>query len=114
MENYDPASVSKGFLAAAEEAERYLREVRGKLKTNSAYQSIYDDHLAKFSVYNYLHGRASLASRDSLLVELAELKNIPSPLQSEAFVQERFERHRQAYLEQIEKRYSGQVQGIVS
>lgn len=108
MDTYDPTSASKSFAAAAEEAERYLREVRCKLKTNRSYEHVHDDHLAKFYVFNYLHGRPFLASREAFLSELTRLKSSAFPPPSEVFAPERFERHRQAYLGDLIRRYGGE------
>lgn len=102
---YDQKSVSDSFLWAATEAERYLNEVRGKLKRTRSYEHVFDDHLAKFYVYNYLHGRTFLESQASFLAELRSIKGAPFPAPSEAFDAQWFERCRQSYLAALIERF---------
>ncbi|ERJ19973.1 hypothetical protein SSPSH_000837 [Salinisphaera shabanensis E1L3A] len=101
MKKYDKESISRGFLRRAEDAERYLREVRAKLKDNPSYKHVHDDHLAKFYVYNYLHGRTFLESESMLVAELGRLQALDFPAPREAFSSERFELYRQAYLNEV-------------
>jgi len=52
MTAWNSETISEQFLAQAKDAERYIREVRVKVNTNSSYQHIYDDHLARYYVFN--------------------------------------------------------------
>jgi hypothetical protein len=100
MINWNAEALSKRFLAHAEDAESYLKEVRVKVKTNSSYQHIHDDHLARYYVFNHMHGRTFLASSDALLKVLHSMATDP-PAPREAYDQETFEHYRQQYLTQL-------------
>jgi len=91
--------LSARYLHQAEDAERYLAEVRGKLKRNRSYEHVFDEHIARFYVYNYLHGRTFLQTREELLRELEAMKYGAPPVGPEVFDRERFERHYRMYLE---------------
>jgi hypothetical protein len=106
MEAWDMNAVSQGFFNIAQEADRYLREVRLKLKWNKSYEPIFDEHLAKFYVYNYFHGRTFLVSRHALVEELRNLKNTPFPGTSEALDAKRFEHYRKIYIEELITEYT--------
>lgn len=96
MEHWDTDQISKTFRSLAREAERDCNEVRKKVKLNPSYERVYDELLAKFYVYNYLHGRLFLSSREQLVEELQRMLSyevIPSP---ECYDLDRFERYRQA------------------
>lgn len=102
---WDPEFMSNGFLFQAQDAERYLSEVRRKVRSNSSYQCVLDDHLARFCVLNYLHGRTFLSSRQTLLKELKRLAAVPFAAPTEAYSPERFEHFRQQYLAQLISRF---------
>ena len=96
MEHWDTDRISETFRSIAIKAERDYSEVRRKVKLNPSYKMIYDEHLAKFYVYNYLHGKLFLSSREQLVEELQRMLSyevIPSP---ECYDLDRFERYRQA------------------
>jgi hypothetical protein len=102
---WDAESISNGFLFQAEDAERYLSEVRWKVRSNPSYQCVLDEHLARFYVFNYLHGRTFLSSRQALLKELKRLAAVPIDAPTEAYSPERFEHFRQQYLAQLISRF---------
>jgi hypothetical protein len=101
MEKWDTDAVSRQFLFQAEDADRYLRQVQNKVKSNRAYECVYDEHLARFYVYNYLHGRTFLISRKALLDELRSLANTTLSAPHDAYDPQRFERYRQSYIAEI-------------
>ena len=96
---WNSEELSAQYLHQAEDAERYLAEVRGKLKRNRSYEHVFDEHMARFNVYNYLHGRTFLQTREELLRELEEMKRGKLPADPEVFDRERFERHYRTYVE---------------
>jgi hypothetical protein len=96
---WNSEELSARYLHQAEDAERYLAEVRGKLKRNRSYEHVFDEHMARFYVYNYLHGRTFLQTREELLRELEAMKRGKLPADPEVFDRERFERHYRTYVE---------------
>jgi hypothetical protein len=89
-EGWNPESLSREFLATAEEAERYLSELRAKLQLTKSYEPIYDETLAKFYVFNYFHGRTFLQTRRSLLSALREFMAFNPEKPNDVFDFERF------------------------
>ena len=99
MGRWDSERVSRAFLSQAKEAERYCMEVRRKVKLNPGYKRVHDEHRAKFYVYNYLHARTFLESREKLVQELERILScevIPSP--AEYYDLDVFESYRQQYI----------------
>ena len=99
MEHWDTDRISRTFFSLAMEAERYCNEVRKKVKLNPSYERIYDEHLAKFYVYNYLHGKLFLSSREQLVEELQRMLSYeikPPPVW--CYDLDRFEEYRQFYI----------------
>jgi hypothetical protein len=101
--------LSKRFLHQAQEAERYLGEVRGKLKQSRAYEHVFDEHMARFYVFNYLHGRTFLETPGQLVAELGSMNRGEIPHDREVFDKARFERHYRAYIEQVMQEISGKM-----
>jgi hypothetical protein len=97
--------LSQQFLCVAQNAEIYLAEISPKAKGNSAYRNLFDDHLAKFFVFNYLHGRTFLTSREQLVTELHRMLDFSYP-GSGAFDAAEFERFRRVYIEQLMSEYT--------
>ena len=80
MEDWDPKAMSERFLVQAQEAERYSKEAKGKMSRTDTYQKLFDEHWARFYVFDALHISAYLASREQLLVCLNQmLQNKPTP-----------------------------------
>ena len=102
---WNPAFISNGFLFQAEDADRYLSQVGRKVRISPSYRFIFDEHLARFYVFNYLHGRHFLSSREALLKELKRLSAAPFPAPAEAYDPERFEHFRKQYLAQLISRF---------
>lgn len=67
MKEWNAESISGRLQRIANEANKYLHEVQGKAESRITYQHVHDEYLAKYYVYNYLHGRTFLASRGALL-----------------------------------------------
>ncbi|MDI6767101.1 MAG: hypothetical protein QME52_09795 [Bacteroidota bacterium] len=65
--------VSERFRYETDNAESYLNEVGKKVKANRNYELIFDEHLARFYVYNCLHGHTFLETRDMFVEELKRL-----------------------------------------
>ncbi|WP_439504216.1 hypothetical protein [Methylophaga sp.] len=97
MKEWDRDRISEFYLRQAQEAERYCNEVRGKIKRTFSYEAVFDEHMAKFYVYNYLHGRTFLESRESLLEELNEMLS-QKVAAADCFDQERFDLWRNNYI----------------
>jgi hypothetical protein len=112
MINWNAEALSRRFLAQAVSAEQYLQEVRIKVKTNPSYQNIHDDYLARYYVFNYLHGRTFLASSNALLKELKSMAVHSTPAPREAYEQERFEHYRQQYIAQLINEFSSEYSGL--
>jgi hypothetical protein len=101
MAMWDSEELSVRYRHQAEDAERYLAEVRGKLKRSRSYEHVFDEHMARFYVFNYLHGRTFLETRKALLQELEAMKRGELRAESEVFDRERFERYYRTYIEQV-------------
>ncbi|MEQ9230512.1 MAG: hypothetical protein RIF46_07490, partial [Cyclobacteriaceae bacterium] len=95
----------ESFLFQANEAERYCNEVKSKIDRTPTYKQIFDEHLAKFYVFNYLHGRTFLETRELLLKELNIMLSFKVEV-SNCFDFETFERYRQFYINQLIGQYS--------
>lgn len=94
---WDIEMICDRFQHEAENTNRYLNEVQTKAKSNFSYQQIYDEYLAKYYLYNYLHGRTFLGSQESLLLELDKLVDNP-PKDVGAYDSGRFEDYYQQYI----------------
>ncbi len=70
--NWDADALSKRYELLTLNAEGRLKELDWKIKEKPAYAVEYDAVLADFWVYNYLHGKTFLASRDALIGSLRE------------------------------------------
>lgn len=103
--NWNPEKLSQLFISQAGEAERYMKEVKSKISRTDNYKPIFDEHLAKFYVYNYLHGRTFLESRELLLNELKHMLSyeIKPP---DCYDLVNFERYRKFYINQLIAEYS--------
>jgi hypothetical protein len=77
------------FDARAENDERYLTELKGKLSSSKAYETIYDQTLASYYVHNYFRGRTWIFSREEFLSALADLEAAVVPT-DDYFDKERF------------------------
>ncbi len=92
------------FSSKADGADRYLREVEAKVKSNRSYERVYDETLAEFYVYNFLRGRTWLASRSQLLSALsARALETPS---EKVFDRERFETRFQGLIRSLVQRFN--------
>lgn len=98
--------VSERFLHTARLTELYLEEVREKVKNNPSYERILDEHLAKFYVYNCLHGRTFLASKEELISELKSMLANPMST-SEAYDSKRFARFYCRYVKSLLEEFQG-------
>jgi hypothetical protein len=96
---WNSKELSERYLRQAEDAHRYLAEVRGKLKRSRSYEHVFDEHMARFYVFNYLHGRTE--TREALLQELEAMKRGELRADAEVFDRERFERYYRTYVEQV-------------
>ena len=97
--------LSREFLSAAQNAEMYLAEITPKAKVNSAYRHLYDEHLAKFFVFNYLHGRTFLSSPTELVTELQRMLDFGYQ-NSGAYDAAEFERFRRMYIQHLITEYT--------
>ena len=91
-------------MAKAEGADRYLREIRTKISRTTSYEHIYDETLAEFWVFNYLHGRTFLSTRETLLAELRAFVSTPAT-PHDAYEMDRFRSFRQRVIESLISRF---------
>jgi hypothetical protein len=98
---WDPEAVSQRFLRAAATAEDYLREVRSKIASQPTYGTTHDQTLAEYYVYNHLHGRTWLDTRETLLTRLRDMIHERLQMVSEAQDIEAFHRFRRRLLEHL-------------
>ena len=102
---WDWRELSAEFLSRAEDSERYLNEIRPKLRLNKSYERVNDETLAKFYVYNYLHGRDFLHTRETLLSALHSLLSVDVPKPKEAFELDRFLEFRRIFIQALIDRF---------
>jgi len=95
---WDEESVSRSFQYKAESTERYLKEIGPKMRERPTYKTVYDMYLAEFYVYNSLHGKAFLRSRDALLAELERMLSADAPHGYGANDQDAFARYRKNHI----------------
>lgn len=77
MTSWDRRSLSERFEIAARKAENYLQEIGPKVVRQPSYQRARDETLAECWVFDRLHGRTFLDTRDDLLVELRNMRAHP-------------------------------------
>ena len=106
-EKWDVDRLSQEFLVNAENAERYLDEVRRKLRQTKSYELIFDETLATLYVFNYLHGRTFLESRESLLAELRAFRDFDVPKPQGVFDFHRFLTSRRNTIQGLIRRFEG-------
>ena len=93
QQDWDVESVSRSFQYRADSTDRYLQEIGPKVQNRPAYEIVYDMHLAEFWVYNYLHGKTFLQSRDTLVAELRRMLAAGPPEDARAFDRNAFARY---------------------
>jgi hypothetical protein len=76
---WNSAELNDYFRSRTTNDEAYLDEVRAKVNSRPAYESIYDQTLASYYVHNFFHGRTWLHSREEFLDALAQLEIAPVP-----------------------------------
>jgi hypothetical protein len=103
--DWNSDALSREFESSARNAERYLEELRLKVRRNRSYEAIYDQTCAEFYVYNYLHGRTFLESRELLLAELKNFLKYDIKKPSEVFDFERFLFRRKSLIESLSERF---------
>ncbi|MEO9805255.1 MAG: hypothetical protein ABJF04_18500 [Reichenbachiella sp.] len=105
MESWNPEHLSKSFLFQANEAERYCKEVKSKIDRTPTYKQVFDEHLAKFYVFNYLHDRTFLETKELFIKELKNMLSFEVN-NSGCFDFETFERYRKLYINQLINNHS--------
>jgi hypothetical protein len=98
---WNPESLSRSFISSAESAERYMRECKSKLSRSDRYKELHDEHLAKFYVFNYLHGRTFLETREKFLAELQRMLTEKYSAPHEAFDEKTFTTWRRHYVQNL-------------
>lgn len=99
--HWDPESMSPSFVFAAESAERYMLECKSKLSRSDRYKELHDEHLAKFYVFNYLHGRTFLQTREKFIAELERMLGEDYAPPHEAFDPQIFTTWRRRYIQNL-------------
>lgn len=89
---WDYEDESNFFLRITESMKRHLNEAAAKAKDKPSYQMFYDDCLSKFNVFNYLHQRSFLTSRERLLDELRRLLDDQISVPDEVYDKEQYKR----------------------
>jgi hypothetical protein len=102
---WDPESMSRSFIFAAESAERYMLECKSKLSRSERYKELHDEHLAKFYVCNYIHGRTFLETREKFVAELERMFTEDYPPPHEAFNPATFTTWRKSYIRNLIETY---------
>lgn len=101
---WNAESLSNEFLRKAEGADHYLREIRTKVGRTKTYELIYDQTLAEFWVFNYLHGKTFLNSRIDLVAELRRLLEVQAT-PHDAYELKRFQECRKRTIESLIERF---------
>lgn len=109
---WDRDALHRRFLMMAQNAEHRLNETRAKVRTNTSYKSFFDAALAEFYVYNRLHGRTWLESRQELLRALKETLNGPTPSTNEPFDKELFAQFWRNILKSLIEEFSGATTSV--
>ncbi len=104
-QNWDPERLSQEFLAKAEACERSLDEIKTRLHMTRSYELIFDEALAEFYVFNSLHGKPLLATRDQFLAGLRGLLEMEIPKGLGILDFERFKVVRQNIIENLIRRF---------
>jgi hypothetical protein len=104
-QNWDPKILSEEFLAKTQACERYLDEIKAKLHVTRSFELIFDEALAEFYVFNYLHGKPFLATRDQFLAGLRGLLKMEVPKALGILDFERFKVVRQNIIENLIRRF---------
>ena len=107
---WDSAALSAEFLSRAKDAELYLGEIRPKIRLNTSYERVNDEALAKFYVYNYLHGRDFLQTRATLLPVLHAFLAMDVAKPTEAFDFNRFLEFRRVFVQGLIHRFEHESQ----
>lgn len=105
--DWDKKQISRSYEDTAQQAENYLNRCREGAKTQEGYKPLHDEHLAKFYLYNYLHGRIFLESPSELLRELQRLLGSPPKPPRECFDPECFVSWYRVYVE-------GEISGLAT
>ncbi len=101
MAQWDQEAIDKFFISEAQNADVHLNEIARKVEANRSYERIYDQHLARYYVYNYLQGRSFLVARETLLDELRALTKVRFTTPHDAYDEQRFEEFRQHYIAEL-------------
>lgn len=67
MSAWNYSAESTRFQNAALDAERRLREIQARIKSRPSYKVEHDQVLARFFVFNHLHGRNFAPTRAALI-----------------------------------------------
>jgi len=103
--DWNEDEISRELLHQMEDAERYLDEVRPRIQAKPAYEFVFAMNMARFQVFSHLHGKNFLYSRESLLEELNAMLQYQVEPQEPCII-ERFERERQACIQELITRFS--------
>jgi hypothetical protein len=113
-QGWDPERLSQEFLVKTEACERYLDEIKAKLHVTRSFELIFDEALAEFYVFNGLHGKPFLATRDQFLAGLRGLLKTEVPKVLGIFDFERFKVVRQNIIENLIRRFEKDEASLLS
>ena len=77
MTSWDAVSLNKRFKFAAGSAETSWQTIGPTMGKGTGHQAAYDMKKAEYMVFNHLHGRDFVNSREALLAELRNMRAHP-------------------------------------
>ena len=104
MSTWDPVSVRKSFASIAANAERYVDEIKDRIRRDPkrdspTVQELIVEHSAKWFVYDWFSVSAATETRESLIAEAKQ--RIDHPPASGNYSKEVFNRYWNLYLKKL-------------
>lgn len=104
MKYWDPDELSKHFESTALSAEMYVGQCRANARKDDRYKALHDEHLAKFYVYNHLHGRTFLETEARFISYMQTFLTDATHVAPDAYDRQRFLSWRKIYINEAIKR----------
>jgi hypothetical protein len=83
MQDWDPNKMAEHFRVQADDAARYAKEAKGKMSRTNTYRLLFDEHLARWYVFDAVQISSHLASREQAISFFNQLlQNRPTPFGS--------------------------------
>lgn len=93
-ESWDAAALKSKYRSLAANKEAYLAEIPAKISRSKFYETLFDQTLAEFHVYDNLSFGSSLDTRNSALESLAKFIGNDVPPPDKTYDLQRFFDHR--------------------